>query len=150
MNIAVGNSEEDVYFMSDEIICPVEHINRVKNNSGGMHVFTENDIKNNTRSAWLTDRQIKNKVNKLDNLKIGHFDIMLVDIEGFEYPFLLGAQTEIKKNMPIIIIEIWNNYKRKRENMIETQEDVINYITSLNYMLVKQIGDDFIFEPITK
>ena len=52
--------------------------------------------------------------------------------------------------MPIIIIEIWNNYKRKRENMIETQEDVINYITSLNYMLVKQIGDDFIFEPITK
>ena len=150
MNIAVGNSEEDVYFMSDEIICPVEHINRVKNNSGGMHVFTENDINNNTRSAWLTDRQIKNKVNKLDNLKIGHFDIMLVDIEGFEYPFLLGAQTEIKKNMPIIIIEIWNNYKRKRENMIETQEDVINYITSLNYILVKQIGDDFIFEPITK
>jgi len=34
INIAVGNSEEDVYFMSDETICPVENINRVKNNSG--------------------------------------------------------------------------------------------------------------------
>lgn len=147
INIAVGNSEEDVYFMSDEKICPVENINRVKNNSGGMHVFTENDIKNNIRSAFLADRKIKHKVNKLDNLKIDHFDIMLVDIEGFEYEFLLGARTEITKNMPIIIIEIWNNSKRKHENMIETQEDVINYIKSLNYILVKQIGDDFIFEP---
>ena len=49
--------------------------------------------------------------------------------------------------MPIIIIEIWNNYKRQCENMIETQEDVINYIKSLNYILIRQIGDDFIFEP---
>lgn len=147
INIAVGNSEEDVYFMSDETICPVENINRVKNNSGGMHVFTENDIKNNIRSACLTDRKIKNKVDKLDNLNIDNFDIMLVDIEGFEYQFLLGAETKLKKNMPIIIIEIWNNYKRKRENMIETQEEVINYIKSLNYILVSQIGDDFIFEP---
>jgi FkbM family methyltransferase len=147
INVAVGNSEEDVYFMSDDKICPVEHINRVKNNTGGMHVFTENDIKNNIRSACLADRKIKHKVNKLDNLKIDHFDIMLVDIEGFEYQFLLGARTQITKNMPIIIIEIWNNYKRKCENMIETQEDVINYIKSLNYILIRQIGDDFIFEP---
>jgi FkbM family methyltransferase len=150
MNIAVGNSEEDVYFMSDEKICPVENVNRVKNNSGGMHVFTENDIKNNIRSGCLADRTIKNKVNKLDNLKIDHFDIMLVDIEGYEYQFLLGARTEITKNRPIIIIEIWNNYKRKCENMIETQEDVIRYITSLNYILIKQIGDDFIFEPLQR
>jgi FkbM family methyltransferase len=145
-NIAVGNSEEDIYFISEEKICPVENINRIINNSGGMHVFTENDIKNNIRSANLTDKKIKNKVNKLDNLEIDNFDIMLVDIEGFEYEFLLGAEEKIKKNKPIIIIEIWNNNKRKNENMIETQEEIINYIKSLNYILIKNIGDDFIFE----
>ena len=145
-NIAVGNSEEDIYFMSNEKICPVENINRILNNTGGMHVFTGNDIKNNVRSANLTDKKIKNKINKLDNLEIDNFDIMLVDIEGFEYDFLLGAENKIKKNKPIIIIEIWGDIKRKNENMIETQEEVINYIKSLNYTLIKNIGDDFIFE----
>jgi FkbM family methyltransferase len=148
INIAVGNSEEDVYFMSKEKICPIEGTNRVINNSGGMHVFTEDDIKNNTRSANLTDKKIKNRINKLDNLEIDNFDIMLVDIEGFEYEFLLGAKEKIQKNKPIIIIEIWNNSKRRMENMQTTQEEIVHYIRSLNYTLVKIIGDDFIFEPI--
>ena len=104
LNIAVGNSEEDIYFMSNENICPIENINRIINNSGGMHVFTENDIKNNIRSANLTDKKIKNRVVKMDNLEIDNFDIMLVDIEGFEYDFLLGAKEKILKNKPIIII----------------------------------------------
>ncbi len=147
INIAVGNSEEEIYFMSNEKICPVEKHNRILNNTGGMHVFTENDIKNNIRSANLTDKKIKNTITKLDNLKIDHFDIMLVDIEGFEYDFLLGSEKQIRKNKPIIIIEIWGNNKRKLENMTETQEQVIHYIQSLNYTLIKNIGEDFIFEP---
>jgi FkbM family methyltransferase len=147
VNVALGNTEEDVYFMSDEKICPIENINRVKNNTGGMHVFTENDINKNIRSSNLTDKKIKHKMNKLDSLYIDHFDIILVDIEGSEYEFLLGAIEKIKKNKPIIIIEIWNNTKRKQENMLTTQEDIIHYIQSLNYKVVKNIGDDFIFEP---
>lgn len=150
INIAVGNSEEDIYFMSIDKICPVEHINRVKNNSGGMHVFTEKDIASNTRSAILADKKISNKVNKLDNLhnQVIPFDIMLVDIEGFEYDFLLGAEQTIKRNRPIIIIEIWDNHKRKRENMAQSQEEVVNYIKSLGYKVVGNHGDDFIFEPL--
>ena len=93
----------------------------------------------------LTDKKIKNKVNKLDNLDI---DILLVDIEGFEYEFLLGAENKIKKYKPIIIIEIWNNAKRKSEQIIQSQEELINYIKSLNYILITNIGDDFVFEPI--
>lgn len=148
INIAVGNSEGDIYFMSAEKICPVEKINRIINNTGGMTVFTENDIKNNTRSVNLIDKTKMNKINKLDNLQIDNFDIMLVDIEGLEYDFLLGAHESIKKNKPIIIIEIWFDGKRKQENMTQTQLEVINYIRSLNYKLVWYIGDDFIFEPL--
>jgi FkbM family methyltransferase len=148
LNIAVGNSEEDIYFMSNDKICPVENINRIKNNSGGMHVFSENDIIHNIRSANLTDKKIKQKVTKLDNLSVDNFDILLVDIEGYEYEFLLGAENKIKKNKPIIIIEIWNNHKRKNENMKQTQEEIITYIESLNYKLIKSMGDDFLFEPL--
>ena len=93
-------------------------------------------------------QKFTNKMEKLDNLDIDNFDIMLIDIEGSEYDFLLGSTEKIKKNRPIIIIEIWDNNKMERENMDMTREKTINYITSLNYKLVKQLGDDFIFEPL--
>tara|TARA_Y100000816_G_C26046580_1_gene548452 strand:- start:128 stop:868 length:741 start_codon:yes stop_codon:yes gene_type:complete len=147
-NFALGNSSETIYFMGMDNICQLENINRVKNNTGGMHIFTEKDINEKRRSSNNCDRKITNKIEKLDCLNIDNFDIMLVDIEGSEYNFLLGATEKIKKNKPIIIIEIWNNNKMKRENMDMTREKTINYITSLNYKLVKQLGDDFIFEPL--
>jgi len=148
VNIAVGNSEEDIYFMSSEKICPVENINRLINNTGGMAVFTEDDIKHNIRSAHLTDKKIKNRITKLDNLEIDNFDILLVDIEGLEYEFLLGAENKIKKYKPIIIVELWDDRKRMNERMVQTREEIINYIESLDYILIKTIGDDFIFEPV--
>ena len=66
------------------------------------------------RSSYLSDKQIMQKMNTLDNSTedIDNFDIMLVDIEGFEEKFLIGARNQIVKNKPIIIIEIWNNLKR--------------------------------------
>lgn len=147
-NFAVGDSEEDIYFMSENKICPIENKNRLKNNSGGMHIFTQSDIDNNIRSACLTDKKIKNKMMKLDNVEVDDFDIMLVDIEGCEYNFLLGAKEKIMKNKPIIIIEIWDDNKRKLENMKETREDVINLILSMNYNLVGSNGEDFLFTSL--
>lgn len=147
-NLALGNSSDTIYFMGMDNICELENINRVKNNTGGMHIFTKKDIDEKRRSSNTSDKKITNKIDKLDNLNIDNFDIMLVDIEGSEYNFLLGATEKIKKNKPIIIIEIWDNNKMKRENMDMTQEKTINYIISLNYKLVKQFNDDFIFEPL--
>ena len=145
LNIAVGNSEEDIYFMGEDEICPIEKKNRLENNSGGMHVFTQKDIDDNIRSSILTDKKIKNKMNKLDNIDIDNFDIMLVDIEGCEYDFLLGAKEKIMKNKPIIIIEIWNDNKRKSENMKESRQDVIDLILNMGYELKGTNGEDFLF-----
>jgi FkbM family methyltransferase len=147
-NTAVGNSEEPVYFMGEDSICPKEHINRVQNNTGGMHVFTETDIENQIRSSVLTDKKIVGSMKRLDSMDIDAFDIMLVDIEGCEYEFLLGAEHKITTNKPIILIEIWGDGKRRMENMSTTANHVIDYIVSLGYILVRQIGDDYIFEPL--
>jgi len=147
-NLAVGNKEEDVFFIGEDSYCPIENANKIINNKGGMHVFTEEDIEKNVRSANLTDKKIKSKMNKLDNLDIDNFDIMLVDIEGYEYEFLLGAKEKIKKNKPIIIAEIWNDNARSKENMPTTRDDIIKYIENLDYKLVKNIEEDFIFMPI--
>ena len=147
-NIAVGNDDTTVYFLGEDMICPVEHCNRVKNNTGGMHVLTESDIAAGVRSAVLTDRKVVGQMTTLNKMDIDNFDIMLVDIEGCEYDFLLGAKEKILKNKPIIIIEIWDNDKRARENMKITAEETRDFILSLGYKLVNQIGDDYIFESL--
>lgn len=147
-NVAVGNSEEEVYFMGMDKNCPIEKKNRVKNNTGGMHVFTEDDIKNNVRSSNLSDKKVKNKITKLDNMEIDQFDLMLVDIEGFEWDFLQGAKEKITKNKPIIVIEIWKNEKRKKENMPTTRQQVVKYVEEMDYKMIKNINEDFIFEPL--
>lgn len=134
--------------MSENKICPKEHKNRLKNNSGGMHVFTQYELDNNIRSSNLTDKKITAHMGILDKLELDSFDIMLVDIEGAEYNFLQGARNKIVKNHPIIIIEIWDNSKRKNENMDTKQEEIIDYICELGYKVEKNIGDDFIFLPL--
>jgi FkbM family methyltransferase len=148
INIAMGNSDEDVWFMAEDKICSVEHHNRVENNSGGMHVFTENDIQNNKRSSHLTDKKIKGIMTKLDNTDIDNFDILIIDVEGSEYECLKGAKEKIMKNKPYIIIEIWDDDKMRRENMGIKRSTIIDFITSMNYKLVKTMYDDFFFEPI--
>jgi hypothetical protein len=71
----------------------------------------------------------------------------LIDIEGMEDRFLLGARSKIVKNKPIIITEIWDDTKRKSENMLSSRQDIINVITSLGYTLYKNIDDDYVFLP---
>ncbi len=148
INVAVGNTNETIFFMDQDKICKRENKNRIKNNSGGMHVFTQKDIDEDVRSANLCTKSIKNAMRKFDELDINDFDIMLVDIEGCEYNFLLGAKNKIMKYKPIIIIELWSDSKRSLENMKTTRNEMINMIRSMNYNLVGNYGDDFIFEPI--
>ena len=147
LNIAVGHKNENIFFMDNDKTCQIEKKKRIKNNSGGMHVFTQKDINENVRSANLHTKSITNKMRMLDDLEINDFDIMLVDIEGFEYNFLQGAKNKIMKYKPIIIIEIWSDSKRRRENMKTTQNEIINMIKSMNYNLIGNNNDDFIFEP---
>ena len=148
-NVAIGNTEGPIYFMSETMICPVERVNRYINNTGGMHVYTEEDIQKNIRSSALANKTATGIMTKLDTLEIGAFDILAVDIEGGEYEFLLGATETLKKYKPIIIIEIWDNRKRQKENMPTTRENIIDYVVSLKYKLIQNLGDDFIFEPLT-
>ena len=84
---------------------------------------------------------------KFDDLPINEFDILLIDVEGREYEAIKGGYKKIKKNKPIIIIEIWENSKRRTENMETTKEDVVKYIKNLDYKLFKKINDNYVFFP---
>ena len=139
-NYAMGNKEEKVFFLDLKN-------ERFRNNSGGMHVVTDDDIKKNRLSASLHSKKYSNTIKKFDNLSISKFDIILIDVEGREYEMLKGGEKKISKNRPIIIIEIWDNLKRKKENLETSQEEVFNYIISLGYKLLNKSSNDHTFIP---
>ena len=123
---------------------------RIKNNTGGMHVITDDDILNKRLSSNIHSKKYSNEMKKLDDLNISNFDILLADVEGKEYELLKGGKNKIIKYKPIIIVEIWNNNKRNLESMQTTNDEIINYVINLGYKLIKQIGDNYIFLPKDK
>ena len=142
-NLAIGDENKKIYFLDNEN-------ERIKNNSGGMHVITQDDIDEKRLSSEIHSKKFDNEMKRLDDLNISNFDILLADVEGKEYELLKGGKNKIKKYKPIIIIEIWNNKKRKLEKMLTSNEEIINYIINLGYKLINQIGDNYIFLPINK
>lgn len=139
-NVALGDKENKVYFLDS-------NHDRIKNNSGGMHAITGEDIKKSRLSSSLHSKKYENIMKKFDDLPIEKFDVMLIDVEGREYEMIKGGAKKISKNKPIIIAEIWENSKRKLENMSTTSEEVVEYINSLDYKLLKKFNDNYIFFP---
>lgn len=142
-NIALGDKHENVFFMDD-------NNDRLKNNNGGMHVFTSNDLITGERSASIAKLENLGIFSvPLDSIKLDKIDLMLVDIEGMEDRFLIGAEQTLKKDLPDLLIEIWNDDKRKYENMKTTQQQIIHNILSLGYNKVEKIDDsDFLFTNV--
>ena len=142
-NLAIGDENKKIYFLDDENI-------RIKNNTGGMHVITDDDILKKRLSSNIHSKKYSNEMKKLDDLNISNFDILLADVEGKEYELLKGGKNKITKYKPIIIVEIWNNKKRNLESMQTTNDEIINYVINLGYKLIKQIKDNYIFLPKDK
>jgi FkbM family methyltransferase len=139
-NMALGDKHESVFFMDD-------NNDRLKNNNGGMHVFTSNDLITGERSASIAKIENLGIVSMpLDNMNLDKIDLMLVDIEGMEDKFLIGAKQTLEKDLPDLVIEIWNDDKRKEENIIITRQQIIDKILSFGYNKVEKIDDeDFLF-----
>ena len=139
-NLALGDRNTKVYFLDPDN-------ERIKNNSGGMHAITVDDIKKNRLSSNFHSKKYENTMKKFDTLPIENFDIMLIDAEGREYEIINGGTKKIHKNKPIIIVEIWENKKRKFENMTTRKEDVLFCLEKLGYKLFKKINDNYVFFP---
>lgn len=139
-NLALGDKYENIFFMDD-------NNDRLKNNNGGMHVFTSNDLLTGKRSSSMAKLENTGIMSiPLDSMNLDKIDLMLVDIEGMEDKFLIGAEQTLKKDLPDLLIEIWSDKKRQEENIVITQQQIINKIMSLGYNKVENIDvEDFLF-----
>ena len=77
---------------------------------------------------------------KLDNLIKCKVDFIKIDVEGEEYPALLGMKQILKKYKPKLIIEI-NNFALKKNYSVKIYEFLykLKYDIYLNYNLKKKI-----------
>jgi len=134
-NLALGNREDTVYFLDPK---------QIPNNTGGIHSVTATDIKQGRKSSHLHTREWSRPMTTLDRVNIDEFDTLLLDVEGTEYELLQGA-THSLDCVRVLITEIWDDDKRTRERLTTTQEQVIDYVTSLGFTYRKHKKDDWVF-----
>lgn len=81
----------------------------------------------------------KSKMTRLDNFNFNNVSLMKIDVEGFEMAVLQGGIETIKRDKPVIFIEIFINSETDKK---------IKFIESLGYKIYKAQGADHIFVPL--
>lgn len=119
-------------------------------NTGGCHVVSEYEIEKGIKHAQNHLKDVEVNCIRLDDVHFNEtIDLMLIDIEGHEERFLKGAKETLKKNLPVIIIEIWTDEKRQHENMSMSQQQMVQKISELGYNNTQQIGIDMFLFYVT-
>lgn len=94
------------------------------------------------QNAWnMTVQKTYNvPVLSIDSLNVSDCGLIMLDVESFEFPVLLGAIKTIRKFKPIIITE--KNF-RKDDNT-----HMIDLMKSLGYIIKIEYPNDIIFSPV--
>lgn len=112
-NAAMGNQVAQVHLKNDD-----------KVNVGVHEVF---------RSYGPYDTQMLT----IDSLELTECDVIQMDVEGYEYPVLLGALKTIEKFRPVIIAE--------RNNSVE---ETVKLMATLKYAAPVRSAADSVYAPL--
>jgi len=82
-------------------------------------------------------------IKRIDDLNLD-CDLIHLDLEGFELFALKGSIETIKRCKPVIVVET----NESSDNYGYTKQDLIDYIISLGYKVVKEWEDDVAFSPL--
>ncbi len=77
----------------------------------------------------------------LDKLPLSHLDFLFLDVEGYEFPALLGAAQTILRHKPTISVEI----KGLGKHHGFSDDELRIWLTNMGYKEVDRIGRDVIF-----
>ena len=106
--------------------------------TGGSTICTE---KQKRLNSW--DERYDIDIVSIDSLKLNNVSVVKIDVEGHEINVLEGAIKTIKRNKPVMVIEVWTKKKGKYDAFKKI-------MSKLNYN-VKDIGsDNFLCTPRSK
>src|SRR5690554_5296049 len=93
---------------------------------------------NNSGSGFITEIEDKNNTEEFDVITLDekiegcNISLICIDVEGFEYQVLLGGEALIKKNKPVLILEVNKRYLAKRGQV--KFKAFCDYLTDLGYL----------------
>jgi len=119
--------------------CQVDTIIKINAALGEKNEFAQihrADLSNaGTHAVQLTNNG-RIPIMSIDSFNFNACDLILLDVEGFEYPAIKGAANTIEKFKPVIIAE------HSRDTDVE---QLLDFLTSRGYKQVDQSISDFIF-----
>lgn len=110
---ALGNENKKI-----QLVLPI--VDGVKK-QGLTHVVDEKMEDFNEGNLFITDCK---KLDDMTELSSKQIDAIKIDVENFEYEVFQGAESLLKRCMPIIYCELWNNKNRI---------DCFNFLEQLGY-----------------
>ena len=81
----------------------------------------------------------------LDQFNWQNLDFLKVDVEGYEWHVLQGAQRVIQKFWPVIIMETDKKFARDRYDVPDDAAE--QFLLSLGYRIVEHMRPDKVFAP---
>lgn len=101
-----------------DVFKTVEMLPAVLDNEGGTGIGKGGD-----EAAMIT----------LDSLQLANVSFMKIDVENFELSVLQGAKETIRKNRPVIIIEIMGNTYFPISDRAERVQKTLQFLTEMGY-----------------
>jgi FkbM family methyltransferase len=81
---------------------------------------------------------------RLDDLALPECDLIVLDVEGWEYFALQGAVDTIRRCRPVLSVEV-----NKNAGFVNIEPEAIrSFVVQLGYQLVERLQSDDIFEPV--
>jgi hypothetical protein len=115
---------------------------RTLKNSGSFQLVDDEFIRTNRKSTTIYDIPSR----RLDEYELTDVDLIKVDVEGWEFEVLKGAQETIRRCQPTLMIEFTGGGARK--SMTSYSVDLYHkLINDLGYHSVASIDDDTIYVP---
>ncbi len=97
-------------------------------------------------SHHLVDEPGETSVARLDRYNIEHLDLLVLDIEGWEYEALVGAQDTIARCRPVVMLEDRGHGVKKGTG--STFDDVLAQLP--DYEIVHRVRHDVILVPLER
>jgi len=126
----------------------VNEPNVIKNQSclGNTHGLVDLTVKEKNRGKNYVSGPGICPTYRIDDLNLPVCDLIHLDIEGYEYYALQGAEQTIARCRPVIVIEMWDTLSDRFETNINQKTE--NLLINSNYTYLKTLCDsDKVYVP---
>jgi FkbM family methyltransferase len=117
---------------------------RTMKNSGSFQLVDDEFVAVNHKKARIYDIPSK----RLDDFELNDVDMIKIDVEGWEFEVLKGAEQTIRRCQPILMVEYTHGGGRENKSM-HTYDvaEYLAFVNSIGYREIIELGGDTIYGP---